>query len=300
MQGAHAYLSRLSRGWIIVVCWILVGLLALIDLATGIEWSLMLFYLIPVFIATWYVDTLFGAVLTGGLAVIWFAEALLYQLPTSTPMMIFWNNTLQLLFFWLVIRLVGMLHQTLQRERMLARTDPLTGAVNWRAFQEIATAEIERARRYQHYLTVAYFDLDDFKDINDRLGHSVGDAVLRTVVDHMRLSLRTNDTVARLGGDEFVVLLPETNVEAAQASLNRIHERLSVTMQEQQWPVTFSGGAVTYQCPPETVDALLQGADQLMYEVKESGKDRIAIKTETARDDSLNSTEPPAAAVRSL
>jgi diguanylate cyclase (GGDEF)-like protein len=102
------------------------------------------------------------------------------------------------------------LRSAMEREKEAARTDSLTGAMNSRAFGELATAELHRARRYERPFTIAYVDIDDFKAVNDRFGHSSGDTLLRLVAETMKHNSRAVDVIARVGGDEFVILFPET------------------------------------------------------------------------------------------
>jgi GGDEF domain-containing protein len=97
-----------------------------------------------------------------------------------------------------------------EREEILARTDPLTEVANSRYLYTLAEMEIERLSRYEHPFTVAYMDIDNFKEINDRFGRRAGDELLCLVASTMQNNLRITDTVARLGGDEFIILLPET------------------------------------------------------------------------------------------
>ncbi len=124
-------------------------------------------------------------------------------------------------------------------------------------------------------LTLAYFDLDDFKQLNDRQGHAAGDSALQTVVQTIYLHLRTTDLLARLGGDEFGLLLPETAAEGAAALLARLQERLAQEMARKGWPVGISIGAVTFLRPQWDVDVMIQRVDSLMYGAKKKGKGRV-------------------------
>jgi diguanylate cyclase (GGDEF)-like protein len=167
------------------------------------------------------------------------------------------------------------LHALLEHERALSRTDYLTGTANVRAFYEVAQQEIERARRYHHPFTVAYLDVDNFKSVNDQFGHRTGDRLLRVVAQAIQNDLRPTDTMARLGGDEFALLLPEANCEAAAVVLRRVQERVLREMQKHRWPVTLSVGALTCLNPPRRVDELIGLTDDLMYQVKDNGKNDI-------------------------
>ena len=94
------------------------------------------------------------------------------------------------------------------------QTDYLSGVANRRLFFELAQAEINKAHRYQRPITLVYFDLDHFKEINDTLGHATGDRVLLLVSHTMKMNIRGSDIIARLGGDEFAIMLPETGATA--------------------------------------------------------------------------------------
>jgi diguanylate cyclase (GGDEF)-like protein/PAS domain S-box-containing protein len=169
------------------------------------------------------------------------------------------------------------LNQVLQREKELARTDTLTGLANRRAFYEAVQSERARSARYGRPVTLAYIDLDHFKRINDTLGHAVGDELLACVADALRSTLRASDIVGRLGGDEFAVLLPETNATAAEPLLRKLHEILTLAMVAKSWPVTFSLGAATFLDNPPPIEEMIRTADELMYTVKKSGKNRVAL-----------------------
>ena len=164
----------------------------------------------------------------------------------------------------------------------MARTDYLTGAFNGRSFGETAAAEIARARRHSHPFSVAYIDVDDFKQINDRQGHSAGDRLLKTVADGLRRNVRGVDTVARIGGDEFAVLMPETDARAAQVAMRRTRRRLLEEARRAGWPVTISVGVVTFDHAPDSVDDLLRAADDVMYSAKRGGKNALRHTTAAA------------------
>ena len=196
----------------------------------------------------------------------------------NNPAAPYWNTTVRLAFFVLFTVLIDRLRQELVHAQELARTDALTGIANRRAFYEHAAVEIQRMGRSPRPFTVACIDLDNFKEVNDRLGHSVGDEVLCEVSRTMRGNIRAADVVARLGGDEFALLLPETDADGAVASLTKLREFLLRAMNQHDWPVTFSIGAVTFRVTPPTIDWLIRGADDLMYAVKQAGKNQVRFE----------------------
>ena len=170
------------------------------------------------------------------------------------------------------------MHAGVRRERLLARTDSLTGAANGRTFYETAAIESERARRTSRPLTLAYLDLDDFKQLNDRLGHAIGDEALRHIVRTIRSQVRHTDLLARLGGVEFALLLPDMPADGMAALLDRIRDQASREMASKGWLVTMSVGAVTFLRPAEDVDQMVRLVDALMYAAKRKGKGRVEHK----------------------
>jgi len=140
--------------------------------------------------------------------------------------------------------------------------------------------EIERARRYQHPFTVAFIDLDEFKLVNDRLGRTAGDAVLRIVARAISAVTRASDVVARVGGDEFVVLLPETGTAPARLAIDKLRHAVSGIVPAHGWRLSASIGVATYLVAPESVDVLVGTADQLMSAAKRSGKNTVSHETQ--------------------
>ncbi len=252
------------------------GLAALIafDLSTSADLALTILYLAPIILGSWYVSARFGQVLAVLSAAVWLADGLLSQI---SPLITCWNTAIMLLFFLIFITLLTTLRDSYRREHALARRDPLTGAFNRRAFLDLLEDELTRLRRIALPLTLAYIDLDNFKAINDLLGHSVGDDLLTQSARLMTQNLRATDRVARLGGDEFVILMPATDVRAAEVALTRLKSTLQAVMQENRWPVTLSIGAVIFHEAPASLDQAITLADHTMYDVKRDGKDGIRV-----------------------
>src|SRR5207237_9471883 len=128
-----------------------------------------------------------------------------------------WNITVVAALL-LALGYIGFLHsQGRRRERARAHTDDVTHIDNRRAFYQSASREFERARRYNHPFTLAYFDADDFRELHDRFGRQLADGVLRLVAETARDAIRASDLVARLGADQFALLLPDAGAEAPAA-----------------------------------------------------------------------------------
>jgi diguanylate cyclase (GGDEF)-like protein len=193
-----------------------------------------------------------------------------------------WNTAVRLGLYSVLGYLAATLRSSLERERVVSRTDFVTGAANRRAFEELLERELARSTRSGRPLSVVYLDLDRFKRVNDEMGHEAGDRLLRSVADALRRNCRTQDVVARLGGDEFAVLLTEAGEEAARRCAPRMLAHLDRVARENKWPVTASFGVVTAVPPVPTVEDLLAAADHLMYSAKRDPEHRVRYQLLTS------------------
>lgn len=253
---------------------LLTGAIAFLDDLAGPQVSLGLFYLLPVGACAWWGGSPHGILMALAATFAWYAVDLLEQ-HTSVPAIDVWNGIVRFSTLVVVSSLMARVKAGVLRERRLARTDPLTGAANNRAFYAATSAEADRSYRTGRPLTLAYLDLDNFKHLNDRFGHAAGDAALLNVVRAIRLNLRASDILARLGGDEFALLLPESDVTGVVQVLERLREEVGREMTNRGWPVTLSIGALTFLRPMWDVDLMIQQVDALMYQAKKKGKARV-------------------------
>ena len=178
-------------------------------------------------------------------ATVWLVSNSLSGQEFSSPFIGIWNTMIRYGFYAVVTILLTDLRNALEEEHLLANTDPLTGALNRRSFNEIAEKKMIVSEVNRRPYTMVYIDLDNFKEINDILGHATGDLVLKTVVDTSQKQIRNTDFLARLGGDEFAILLTEIDQEQAQAIVHRLHSALLEKMKFNDWRITFSIGVLT-------------------------------------------------------
>lgn len=273
------YLEKQSGWFVISVGSMLLLIVGTLDFLTGYDLAFSLFYVIPICLLTWFQGRWTGIVTSFASAIVWFAvdKAAGHQYPyIFVPL---WNATIRLSFFVIISTLLLMLKSSLERERELARVDYLTGIVNARFFYELLPKEMDRLRRYQRPLTLAYVDLDNMKNANDQYGHATGDQILRTVAGLLKVHTRSTDVVARLGGDEFVLLLPDLNERLARVVFSRIQRALRKEMLLKNWPITFSAGVLTCTAPPESAAEFVAMADALMYSVKRENKNDVKYLT---------------------
>ena len=177
---------------------------------------------------------------------------------------------------WGLARTLNRRHERIAQE---ALTDPLTGLWNRRHMAETLTREVSRALRFSHEVSLIILDVDDFKRINDRLGHLQGDIVLEVVADLVKDVTRTIDVAARYGGDELALILVETGSEGATILAERLRERVRDTEVPLRdggtMAVTISVGVATIPDSAEDLESLVDGADRALLRAKRSGKNQI-------------------------
>ena len=158
--------------------------------------------------------------------------------------------------------------------RQLADLDALTGLHNRRYFHETLAREVARAQRYNRQLALIVFDLDDFKSVNDRVGHLAGDAVLAEAAERVRDVVRSADIACRVGGDEFAVILPESTLADADQLYRRIQAAVSSRPISQVGKLYLSAG-VTELRPEDDAVTFFQRADEALYRAKHAGKGQV-------------------------
>lgn len=257
----------------------LLGLIAVlfigvIDYFIVVDISLSILYLLPIAFISWYGTRWFSVLLVLISTISWFIAEFAAKSNLHLALLI-WNTIVRLVVFLTVAYLLSNLKLAYEREKTLSQTDGLTKIANRRFFLEILAKEYKRSLRYECSFTLAYLDLDNFKQINDRFGHQTGDKLLKLVAQTIQKQIREIDTVARLGGDEFALLLPETSYQNGKLVLDRIQQQLMKAIEGYSPPVTTSIGAVTFLDLPESIERMLESVDNLMYEVKNSGKNGI-------------------------
>jgi diguanylate cyclase (GGDEF)-like protein/PAS domain S-box-containing protein len=163
------------------------------------------------------------------------------------------------------------------REQLVrqATTDGLTGLCNHRAFHDLLRAETARASRYGRCVAIVLLDLDGFKDVNDRHGHQAGDQLLQAVARALEAAVRGTEVVARLGGDEFALLLPETGLEGARATAERVRAAVEALPAAAGHGVTASAGVADLG-QAESADEMIRLADGALYRSKVHGRNRVA------------------------
>lgn len=262
--GGMSFLSSLS--------------IAIIDIATCNTVSLVPLYVIPVLFVSWYGTKRAGVVLAVVCTIIWATTQRIIYFQNFSIGSTIYDGALLFLSYSILAVLITNFRHVYREETIAADTDNLTQLLNQRGFYAEFANEWLRSVRYKHIFSLAYIDIDNFKIVNDTLGHSIGDELLIETSKCLKLTLRKTDTIARVGGDEFVCLLPETQPEAARNTFIKVREMLQKRMDKYNWNVSFSIGMVTFKVLPDDIKEAILIADDLMYSVKNYKKDNIAYK----------------------
>jgi len=182
----------------------------------------------------------------------------------------------------MLIKYDGLIEDITERKQLenkferLATIDELTQVFNRTKFQEVIKIELERAKRYNHPLSMLMFDIDHFKAINDTYGHSVGDYVLQTLAQIAKENLREIDYLVRWGGEEFIIIAPETDLGRAKALAERIRTAIENYRFDQAGKITISFGVTEFK-ENDTEDTFIRRADDAMYRAKEKGRNRVEV-----------------------
>jgi diguanylate cyclase (GGDEF)-like protein len=234
-----------------------------VDSMFDVAVRLTVLYALPVTLAAWAGGRRVGVAVAVAAALTQFAVDM--TVAPERRVLALWNLLAGLLIYVGAAVLLSGLRARLVEAHRAARTDPLTGLLNVRAFRAAAEAELARCRRYDRPVSVALIDLDRFKQINDQHGHGAGDEILRATARHLEHATRASDVVARVGGDEFAVLLPEADAHAAGAATAHLGSGADAGPHH----VDFSVGVASFDHPPSSVDELMACADRAMYARKQ-------------------------------
>lgn len=265
----------LFRSGILVSSMLITLLVGYLHKLTGLAYEFHVFFILPVLVVSWYNGKRFGYAVVVLATVVWFIadRSLAGDQPNILPLI--FNTAMRLTIFLYGAWLIGEMRRVLLRESHMAREDALTKMPNRREFHDRGQQAFAQAQRQGAPFTAVFIDLDRFKEVNDSMGHGIGDTLLVTVARVIREQVRASDIYGRLGGDEFALLLPNMNAQAASSYVEGLRKRLLAAMKEKGWPVTFSIGVASYKVAPQDYDLLIKQADALMYEVKRGGRDRI-------------------------
>lgn len=203
----------------------------------------------------------------------WGRTAFVNQTDYTLIWRIFLGASLLFIFFAYRYRLIHLHNLKLES---LAKHDQLTGLNNRRTLMDTLTESSAISDRYQRPVSLIFFDLDDFKQVNDNFGHFKGDIVLKSVAKILEENCRQSDVYGRWGGEEFLIILPESNIHQATQSAEKIRRALEAHNFHPQIPIVITGSFGVAQLEPnETIDSIIQRVDQALYQAKAAGKNRV-------------------------
>lgn len=277
LRALDPHLARLPRPAILAIAVLGIVVVAGIDLLTGYEVSLSLFYLVPVAMASWYAGRRAGVAIAVLSCFSWYFADLAAGHQYTHPAIAVWNALVRLGYFLLAALLLTALRASLLAQQHLARTDALTGLYGRRAFEDRIAQHFASARRRRAPLSLAYIDLDDFRKVNETHGHAEGDRVLRAIGQALQRAVRESDTAARVGGDEFALILPDTDDAGAREVGTKLGRALAQLLPDDDG-ISFSMGVVTVLDAAIAPEHAVAAADELMYSVKHQGKAAVAYR----------------------
>lgn len=268
---------RESRRWNLVIeTWVMIMFVGVVLWFTGRQESpLINIYLLVIIFSALTLGKLHTMVVVVAIAVVYLFIGYSVEGTSIVSLDTFSLLMAELAPFVLVAYLTTMLSSDIQMARreikQLATTDELTDIFNMRAFRFVFDKELQRSIRYTKTFSLLMIDADGFKEMNDQLGHTGGDRLLKTLAGKFRAELRGADSLARYGGDEFIVLLPETDKATAAKAAERLRSsvaELEIKEAGKRFSPTVSIGVATYPDDGSTADGLLECADQALYECK--------------------------------
>jgi len=270
-----AAIGRRSRLFVSLFTLVLLGMAMAARFLVPPRFNVAFIFLLPISFATWFISWAAGCVIAvAGVVFLFYFELMFTNGGVAAAC---WNSLINLLLAATFIYIFAELRALYLKQIDLSRRDSLTGLLNRRGFMEMLVIENHRMARHHRPLTISYVDVDNFKHINDRYGHAAGDEFLVSIGHHMGKRLRTTDYLARVGGDEFALLLPETDQAGARLVLGEITHAVRRFTAANEHPTTVSVGAVTFMSA-SSAETMIAMADQVMYKVKQNGKNNVEYK----------------------
>lgn len=252
--------------------------ITIIRYVTGPQFQIGQFYIIPIIIVTWYVNRDAAALLATLSIFFWVIFDFLTLKTITTSFAPGLNEIFRLITFILIILLIDNYKHKILTLTELSVTDPLTKLFNRRAFLKQVELELERSKRYDHELSLIYIDIDNFKEINDKFGHNIGDKLLVEISEIFMNHTRNTDMIGRMGGDEFCILLPETPLESSQLVFDKLNSSVEDLVKKRRWFISLSAGITDLYDDKLDSDGFVTAADELMYKAKHGGKNRCEVR----------------------
>ncbi len=276
IQHLLKFLEHRSKQTVALIAMGLTILLGLLDFEIGAEIHFLVFYLVPIALASWYINRNTGIYLAVMCSLVWLVTDSLDGRAYSSSWIDGWNFLMRTGAFVVFSLSLSQLRAKFDALSELARRDFLTGLPNGRAFYELTAREMERAFGIEP-LTLAFIDLAGFKWINHRLGYATGDQMICTIAHAIRQHVPRPDLVGRIGGTSFAVLLPKVGSADANSILEQVHTALKDERRKYAQPVTFFISAIACTQAPQSIAELMHQAEAQMTRMKGGTRDLLQI-----------------------
>jgi diguanylate cyclase (GGDEF)-like protein len=276
LEKLSGFLERRSRTALATIACASSILLGMLDYMAGVEIHFLLLYLMPIFIASWFISKEAGIALAIFTSLIWFVVHLLAGRTYSSIWIAYWNFLMRTAAFTVFAITQAQLRAKLRELSHLANRDFLTGLPNGHAFYGLTAKEMDRAFGVEP-MTLVCIDITGFKWVNHRFGYPAGDHMMCTIAHTLRQNVPRSDLVGRLGGTSFAVLLPNVTSDVANLILRRVQNALDGERRKYAHPLTFFISAIACTKAPRTVAELMQEADAQMTRIKYGKKDSLQI-----------------------
>lgn len=275
INNTKMIISRIPNPFLFILSIIIVIGIGILDYFSNSRYNIFLLYLFPIGFISWTRGKFPGVIISFIAIIVCFISEIIPDLDFSDIHILLINFTLRIVVFFSIIIILSVLNNFFKEIKDESRKDYVTGIPNARFFFECAERELNRMKRNNKSFSLAYIDLDNFKQVNDEHGHLEGNRALKTIADTIKSKIRLIDIIARMGGDEFILLLPETDLHQSKTVIEKVKQELEEVMKTEHWPVTFSIGVVTVIKAPSSIDEVVRMSDSLMYSVKKSGKNNV-------------------------
>lgn len=266
-----------ERIWVQIASATLMGVIFLLTHLAGDDFTASIYFFIPIALMSWTGGLMWGIAFSLLATLMIISADFHVGVPLSAYLRLYLNTFGFLMVFLCVAYLSARLSESQRQLQRISREDFLTGAMNRAGFYDILNMEIRRQTRFGYPYTLAIISCNNFKKINDTLGHTEGDSVLIAIARTLELNTRTTDVYARLGGDEFVLLFPMIMRNEALTILKKLNHKLEETMREHRWEISFTTGAISFDKSPASVGHALDMVDELISEIKQSGNHEIRL-----------------------
>jgi diguanylate cyclase (GGDEF)-like protein len=278
IQKLSGFLERRSKPALAAIACAGSILLGMLDFLMDVEIHFLLLYLVPIFIASWYISKEAGVGFAIFTSLLWFVAHFFGGRPYSSAWIAYWNLLMRTTTFVVFALIQSQLRAKLVELSHMATRDFLTGLPNGHAFYQLTANEMDRAFGIEP-MTLVSIDVTGFRWVNHRFGYPAGDQMMCAIAHTIRQNVPRPDLVGRLGGTSFAVLLPNVASDMANLILQRVQNALHEERRRYAHPVTFFISAIACAKAPRTVAELMQEADAQMIRIKGGKKDSLQIAT---------------------